>query len=120
MIQKRFREESQAFGEEGVAWSFPGHYQHVRVFYVYVLEPMVVSPLFAQAVEKAMAGFQDRWIGEFECYEEPGGLTGRMSIIIYLHEVFVFQDGDLARQLAAALGGESFKRRTRSWWRFWL
>ena len=102
VIQKRFREGATGLGTEEEAWAFPGHYQHVRVFYVYVRMPEVVCPLFARAVQRAMAGFEDRWIGEFECYEEADE-AGGMSIPVYLHGSFVFEDDALSKRFATAL-----------------
>ena len=104
VMQKRFREEAVSLGEEGETWFFPEHYQHVRVFYVYVFMPAAVTPLLARAVQKAMSGFEDRWIGEIECYEEAGG-RGDMSVILYLHGDFVLEDDEISRRFARALRG---------------
>ena len=102
LIEKRFREDAAVLGEEEETWAFPGHYQHVRVFYVYVNKPVAVCPSLAMAVQRAMSGFEDRWIGEFECYEKAGG-AGDMSIPLYLHGEFVFEDDALSKRFAAAL-----------------
>ena len=104
VMQARFREAMGGIGEEDEDWEFPGHYQHVRVFYVYVNNPKLYTPELANAIRSAMAGFEEPWIGEFECYSVPGREEGMMTIMLYQRGDFIFTRDDEVGALLPALG----------------
>ncbi len=103
-IQSRFRESVIHLGAEDDAWEFPGHYQHVRVFYVYVYSLAIYTPDLATAVHRALEGF-DEWICELECYSIPGdGADGSMRTPVYLKGQFYTEPADAPEAFASALG----------------
>lgn len=101
-IQCRFRAYISHLGDEGEAWEFPGHYQHVRVFYVYLHSAALYTPGLATAVGEALEGF-DRWICELECYSAPTTPRRAMITPVFLNGDFYMEENDLPEQFAAAL-----------------
>lgn len=89
VMQERFREAMGGIGKEDEDWEFPGHYQHVRVFYVYVNNPDLYTPELTNAIRVAMAGFEEPWIGEFECESAPGR-EWMMTMMLYQRGDFIF------------------------------
>lgn len=53
-----------------------------------------------------MRGYDDRWIGEFECYDVPGCDDRLFTQPVYLNGEFVFTKDDEINELIAALGLE--------------
>ncbi len=104
VMQKRFRDAMSELGNENDDWEFPGHSQHVRVFYVYLYSKKLYSPKLASIIQDTMRGYDDRWIGEFECYEVPGCDDGRITQPLYLNGAFVFTKDDAIDELLPALG----------------
>ena len=104
IIQSRFRGSVGHLGEEGDAWELPGHYQHVRVFYVYLYSPLLYTPELASAVQRALEGY-DEWICEMECYSIPGDdADGSMRTPVYLKGRFYMEPADAPEFFASALG----------------
>jgi len=104
VMQKRFRAAMSQLGAEGDDWELPGHYQHVRVFYAYLYSRSLYTPKFAKIVQDTMQGFDDRWIGEFECYEVPGCDDRGFTQPVYLNGKLVFTTDDNIDELIPALG----------------
>jgi len=90
IMQNRFRTGISRLGSEGSDWEFPGHYQHVRVFYVYVHTPELYCPALTQLIETTMKGFDTRWVGEFECFPIP--VTGAWRLLVYHRSEFIADD----------------------------
>ena len=63
VMQARFRKVMAELGEEGEDWELPDHYQHVRVFYAYLLRRKVYQPRLAEIIRETMEGFEKPWIG---------------------------------------------------------
>jgi hypothetical protein len=104
IMQARFRDAMDGRGQEDDDWEFPGHYQHVRVFYVYLNNPKLYTPELTSAIRGAMAGFERPWIGEFECYSLPGREEGLMTIMLYQAGDFIFTSDDEVGEFLPALG----------------
>ena len=104
LIQTRFRESVAELGAEDDAWEFPGHYQHVRVFDMYLYSPTIYTPALAAAIHRALEGF-DEWICELECYSIPGDdAEGGMRTPVYLKGRFYTEAADAPEAFASALG----------------
>lgn len=104
IIQNRFRESVAPLGEESDAWEFPGHYQHVRVFYVYLYARELYTEELAAAIHRALEGF-DEWICEMECYAIPTDeAEGGMRTPVYLKGRFYTEPADAPEAFASALG----------------
>lgn len=103
VIQARFREHVAELGAEDEAWEFPGHRQHVRVFYIYLYSPQLYTPQLATAVHRALEGL-DEWICELECYSIPGDdAEGSMRLPVYLKGLFYTVLADAPEAFASAL-----------------
>jgi hypothetical protein len=77
-MQSRFRRFASDIGIEGEDWELPPHYQDALVFYVYVNDAKMYTPKLVYALSEAMAGFDEMWLAELECFNpplKPGGVT---------------------------------------------
>ena len=111
-MQSRFRAGMSRLGSEGSDWEFPGHYQHVRVLYVYIYSPELYRPELARLIETTMEGFDTSWVGRFECFPIP--VTGGWAMLAYHKSEFMdCDDGENENEadfhLARALGLELLK-----------
>ncbi|MEM7313538.1 MAG: hypothetical protein AAF497_10345 [Planctomycetota bacterium] len=104
VVQRRFRAAMSQLGAEGEDWELPGHYQHVRVFYVYLYSRSLYTPKLTKIIQDTMQGFDDRWIGEFECYEVPGCNDRGCTQPVYLNGKLVYKKGHESDQLILTLG----------------
>jgi len=116
IMQDRFRAGMSGLGIEGTDWEFPGHYQHVRVFYVYVYSESLYRPELVRLIETTMAGFDASWVGEFECFPVP--VTGRWRLLAYQKSEFIVddlgeEDNEDYSHLAQALGLELIRSTAR-------
>ncbi len=109
-MQKRFRRAASAIGTEGEDWELPPHYQDALVFYVYVNNAKMYTPELLYAISEAMAGFDEMWLAELECFNpplKPGGVT----FLAYHKGHLLASNGHESLALVEQLTGDS--RRTK-------
>lgn len=62
------------------------------------------TPELTSAIRTAMAGYEEQWIGEFECYSLPGRKEGMMTVMLYHRGDFIFTRDDEVGEFLPALG----------------
>jgi hypothetical protein len=104
-IQSRFRAAVRYWGDESVDWEFPGHYQHVKVLYVYIYSELFYRPKLTEVIESSLAGF-DGWVAELECYSAPGVEDDTLFMPLFRNGEFILDAEDKPLAFATTLGLE--------------